>query len=288
MKDIFIFKIIFDSFKDFRKDEGNILATSISFNFILSSIPFTVLLGSLMGYFFEYFQKSQHISSKESSVIILEYIKNIFPMVKEEALMQLFNIQNYKFPLSIIGILGLIFTSTLLFEAIKFSFLKILNTVDTHFIITRLVGFLIIFIIIIISFFLENFLSLFIFELQSYLTNIEILNWLLKTFEVYGFVISLGVTIIFSFTLYYIFIRIFARYKSYSIKTILIGSLFFSIIWNLLKNVYTIYLSKVSYLNVIYGSFTSLVIIFIWVYITTTLFLFSLELIKNIHKKMDY
>ena len=288
MKNIFIFKIIINSFKDFRNDEGNILATSISFNFILSSIPFTVLLGSLMGYFFEYFQNTQNISTKESSVVILEYIKNIFPMVKEEALMQLFNIQNYKLPLSIIGIIGLIFTSTLLFEAIKFSFLKILNTVDTHFLITRLVGFLIIFIIIIISFFLENFLSLFIYELQSYLKNIAFLNWILKTFEVYGFVISLGVTIIFSFILYYTFIRIFARYKSYSTKTILIGSLFFSIIWNLLKNIYTIYLSKVSYLNVIYGSFTSLVIIFIWVYITTILFLFSLELIKNIHKELDY
>ncbi|TYB31017.1 MAG: YihY/virulence factor BrkB family protein [Candidatus Mcinerneyibacterium aminivorans] len=288
MKNIFVIKILINSFSDFRKDEGNILATSISFNFILSSIPFTVLLGSLMGYFFEYFQKTQNISTKESSVIILEYIKNIFPMVKEEALLQLFNIQNYKLPLSIIGIIGLIFTSTLLFEAIKYSFLKILNSADTHFLITRLVGFLIIFIIILISFFLENFLSLFIIELKTYLENISFLNWILETFEVYGFVISLGVTIIFSFTLYYTFIRIFARYKSYTFKTILMGSFFFSIIWNLFKNIYTIYLSKVSYLNLIYGSFTSLVIIFIWVYFTTTLFLFSLELIKNIHKEIDY
>lgn len=282
-----IFRILINSLSDFRKDECDILASSISYNFLLSSIPFLILLGSIMGYFFEYIQEIQNLQSVEAAEIILNYIKNIFPMVKEEALSNLFNIKNYKFPLSIIGIICLFFTSTLLFEIIKHSFIKILDAKDTHFIITRLVGLLVIFIIIIISFFLENFLSIIVSKIESSLEEIAVIKWFLELFEVYGFLISLIVTFIFGFILYYTFIRIFAREKNYSKKSIIIGSLFYSVVWNLFKYIYSFYLSKVKYLNIIYGSFTSFIIIFIWVYLTSLLFLYSLELIKNTHNEMD-
>jgi len=283
-----IFRIIIKSIRDFIKDEGTILAGSISFNFLLSSIPFIILLGSLMGYTFEYLQNIYEINSIESSEIILNYIRNIFPMVKDEALNQLFNIKNYRFPLSIIGFFGLLFTSTLLFEVIKHSFIKILKCkLSPHFLIARLVGFLVIFIIIIISFFLENIFSIFFDKMTMMVEKVSFAGKLLQTIEIYGFLISFVVTALFSFILYYIFIRIFARDKNYSLFTIGAGTLFFSLTWNAFKYIYTFYLSKVTYLNIIYGSFTSIVIIFIWVYFTSVLFLVSIEVIKNTHLEKD-
>lgn len=270
--------------ESFDKDGCVILASSISFNFLLSFIPFLILLGALMGVIIDYIGSFHNISTDQIAATTFESLRTIFPAINEQTLKEFFNIRQYKTSLGAIGLSTLFLSSTLLFNIIKNAFYIIFQGKKTHMIFARLFGMLFIVGLVVFTFFLQYFFSLllpFLTDLSQKLpaitTTIESIRSQTSFFNAIG-------STVFIIIIFFMLFGIFARKASIHFKSIMIGALLFSFLWNLAKHAFTIYLTKLSSISIIYGSIAWLIVIIIWVYYSAVLLLFSLEFIKSINE----
>ncbi len=237
-----------------------------------------------MGVIIDYIGSFHNISTDQIAATTFESLRTIFPAINEQTLKEFFNIRQYKTSLGAIGLSTLFLSSTLLFNIIKNAFYIIFQGKKTHMIFARLFGMLFIVGLVVFTFFLQYFFSLllpFLTDLSQKLpaitTTIESIRSQTSFFNAIG-------STVFIIIIFFMLFGIFARKASIHFKSIMIGALLFSFLWNLAKHAFTIYLTKLSSISIIYGSIAWLIVIIIWVYYSAVLLLFSLEFIKSINE----
>lgn len=283
----FIPRTLINTIKSFDSDGCVMLASSISFNFLLSFIPFLILLGSLMGIIIDYIGTFHHISIDQIASTTFESLKTIFPALNESTLKEFFNIHHYKTSLGAIGLSTLFLSSSLLFNTLKNAFYIIYKGKKTHMIFARLFGMLFIVGLVVITFFLHYLLSLLMPFLQDLSDKIPAVTTTIHSIRSHTVVFNTIGSTLFIILLFFLLFGIFARKASIHGKSIFIGSLLFALLWNIAKNVFTVYLTKISSISIIYGSIAWLIVIIIWVYYSAVLLLFCLEFIKSLNESFQ-
>ncbi|HQI05967.1 MAG TPA: hypothetical protein PL195_11970, partial [bacterium] len=77
-------RVLWETGYGFYVDDGFTFAAAISFYFMLSFIPFLILLGATTGYVIDYVQNIQNLTNEEMAVYIMNYLNAAIPFLSEK------------------------------------------------------------------------------------------------------------------------------------------------------------------------------------------------------------
>ncbi len=278
IRDIKVLRVIIKTLVGFYKDDGFTFAAGISFYFLLSFIPFIILMSSLIGYIVEYIQVIHKLSANEMATQAINSIKTAIPYIDKNMLVSFFSIKQYRGSLGTIGGLSLLVSATLLFSTLHYAFYRVFGGKYVNFLLSRLLGVVFLITITLLMFFIHYFSILFSSVMgffKPYVPEI-ILNLFYSGNSFYSYFL----TTIVIFFLFNILIYLFTVGIKRRFFPILAGSLLFSILWTLAKHFFNFYIKDLSNMNVVYGSATWVATVILWIYYSVILLLLSMEFIK--------
>ncbi len=233
-------KIILKSIVSFVRDGGFLIASSLSFYFMLSLVPFLLFVSSILMFFVS--------GSGEYYNFLVQKITFIFPYMLKSTILSLIQPLIHKkisyFSLILYAITSLMYFYTLDVYLNKiFKSNKARSVLDLLFTYILLIG---IVMVLIVAYLGGLFLPV---EFAGRLIKKGLKYYSL--FDFLGFYIVPFLSLFFMAFLLYKFL---SREKI-SIKNTLKGALFFSLVLEVLKRLFIIYVSSVSKLNLVYGAF---------------------------------
>ncbi|WP_353683293.1 YihY/virulence factor BrkB family protein [Thermodesulfovibrio sp. 3907-1M] len=259
-------KAFISALKEFYKDEGIFLSSSLAFFSILSIIPLTMFIVNVLVNILQ-----------EERVVRFVYSKLItfFPAIELHMIKELRKILASKEVSSVSLILYGVF-SLQLFTAIEFSLNKIFKTPKKrHFIMSLLMSF---FIILLITVTVAASFAL---------------TYLIKVFHPLGFS-ELNIMLVFFLKYILPFVLMFViatlLYKILPSKKIKLSSIFTgaaitTVLIEIAKHVFSFYVVKIVKINTLYGSVSTFLAFVMWLFYGWAVFLYGAELIKNLEKK---
>jgi len=276
-------RVLFDTGWKFYIDDGFTFAAGISFYFMLSFIPFMILLGAITGYVIEYVKEVQAISSADMVQYIYEYLKIAIPFLSEKYISGFVEISNYKTSLTTIGIISLFVSATLLFSTLHYCFYRIFGGKFVNFILSRLMGVVFLLTLTFILFFL-HYLTTILSSITAFVVlHFPSVQWIVSTLTggwIYSFILStLIIVILFEVLIFY-----FTYGAGVSKRAIIIGALTFSMLWNGAKMIYDFYITELSSFSLFYGSATWIITSIFWVYYSSLILIICMEFIKALTK----
>ncbi len=277
------FLLIYNSILKFINDSGFSYSASISYYFLLSIIPFTTFSIIVLNILFKLFLHS----SSNTINLIINNLSEVVPFLTKEWIEK--NLINHTLSTSftLINLLFLPFISGVIFNMLQTIYRKVFNLPNRHLIKVQLLSSL-----FVISIILVIFISNFIFEiLHLTFTNLiyssvyinKLFIFLKKTLPLSNFIISTLSNINYiSFSIFLIFyiltIKFFLNIKVKIINQLIAATIFFTL-WSIAKFLYAIYITKITNLNLVYGSLSSIIIILSWIYYVSMTLIFSLEIL---------
>jgi len=252
------------SFKDFYKDEGVFLSSSLAFFSILSIIPLSMFIVNVLVNIIQ-----------EERVVKFVYSKLIafFPAIELHMIKELRKILAAKEVSSVSLILYGIF-SLQLFTAIEFSLNKIFKTAKKrHFIMSLLMSFFIILLITLTV--AASFTLTYIIRILEPSSELSIL---LKFF--FKYILPFVLMFVIATLLYKILPT-----KKIKLGSILIGASVTTLLIEIAKYVFAFYVLNIIKISTLYGSVSTFLALLMWLFYGWAVFLFGAELIKNIEKK---
>lgn len=276
-------RVIWETGYCFYIDDGFTFTAAVSFYFLLSFIPFLILLGATTGYVIDYIQNIQNLTNEEMTAYIVNYLNIAIPFLSEKYVSGFINISNYRASLTTIGLISLGVSATLLFSTLHYCFFKIFGGKSINFILSRLMGIVFLLTITILLFFLHYVSTIFVSVTGFITEKFPSAMWLFDITsgtKIYGFVISTFIIVLLFVILIYYFTYGIKRSK----RAILYGALLFSIMWNGAKLLYNFYITEISNFSLLYGSATWIITSVLWVYYSALMLLLSMEFIKALIK----
>jgi len=276
-------RVLFDTGWKFYIDDGFTFAAGISFYFMLSFIPFMILLGAISGYVIEYVKEVQDITSADMVQYIHDYLKIAIPFLSEKYISGFVEISNYKTSLTTIGIISLFVSATLLFSTLHYCFYRIFGGKFVNFILSRLMGVVFLLTLTFILFFL-HYLTTILSSITAFVVlHFPSMQWIVTTLTggwVYSFVLStLIIVILFEVLIFY-----FTYGAGVSKRAIIAGAVTFSVLWNGAKMIYDFYITELASFSLFYGSATWLITSIFWVYYSSLILILCMEFIKALTK----
>ena len=278
-----ILKIVWETGLGFYNDDCFTFTAAISFYFLLSFIPFLILLGASVGYAVDYIKYIENFTSDQLISYIMDSLNMAIPFLSEKYVSSVVNIANYKAGLTTVGLISLAVSATLLFSTLHYSFFKIFGGKSINFILSRLMGAVFLLTLAIVLFFVQYFLSLFLSFAGNIAQQIPVLQRIitaLSTGQSYSFAVSTVIIVV--------FFRMLISYFVYGIKLrgniVLCGALLFSVLWNTAKLLYNFYITEISNFSFIYGSATWTITSILWVYYSALILLLCMEFIKTLSR----
>jgi membrane protein len=264
-------KAIVRSFIDFFKDGGLMLAGSLSYFFMMSMIPFCLILAAILGYFLE--------GHQELVKFFTDRLISFFPSITHEITDEFTKLIWYKglgqFSLVIYALLSYQFFSAL--ESSLTAVFKVKN--KRHFTVSLILSLVII--TLIIAFILISF---------GATTAISMLKTLreffpgLKIGKITGFLIKYIVPLIL-ITLTLAAVYIILPRRKVRVVHAWWGAFFTAILLEAAKHLFTIYVVQVAQLGSIYGPLSVFIFFLLWVYYSSCIFLIGGELVHNLETK---
>ena len=274
-------KIIWETCFGFYNDDCFTFTAAISFYFLLSFIPFLILLGASVGYMVDYIKDIQQFTSEQLISYIMNSLTIAIPFLSEKYVAGLVDIANYKAGLTTVGLLSLAVSATLLFSTLHYSFFRIFGGKSINFILSRLMGVVFLLTITIVLFFAHYLTTLvlsFTGNIAQKIPLIQKVVALLSTGQTYSLAVSTIIIIVF----FWILINYFTYGIKLSKKAILCGALLFSVLWNSAKLLYNFYINEISNFSFLYGSAAWIITSIFWVYYSALILLLCMEFIKTL------
>ncbi|MFH1873949.1 MAG: YihY/virulence factor BrkB family protein [Pseudomonadota bacterium] len=260
-------KLIGKILKSFINDDCFSLASNISFCAILAVIPLMMLMMSVTGFFL----------GSQAKILndLVNEILSALPIGQEIFMQNLHAVMDTKSSLGIVGILTLFFIATVLVSAIEKSFDTIFKTNKRrNFFHSRLIGITVIFGVSLL-FFIPTVVR--IFESLFKHFHFTLPFGQLLTTDFFMFVVA--------FLAFVVGCVVIPNQKVY-IRYAAIGGLVFSIGIGVAKMFFRIYAEfAFAKYNLIYGSFTALILSIMWVYYLSNILLLSAEVVAHIQDK---
>ncbi len=268
---------------DFLDDGCLDNAAALAFYALLSFIPFLIIVGAVIGIVIDRFAGATPPAELIESA--KEYLKAFIPYLQDDLLHGFLSLSRHTASLSTIGLVSLAISASLLFSTLSTTIARIFGTKPVNFVLTRLIGVIIIVATTILLFFLHYFAAL-VFSVASLVRDhFPYLQKAVALLTGNGLLWSIALITVFLVTLFILLLRVFAVGARIPFLPILWGALAFSGLWNGAKYLFNIYITKLSSYSIIYGSATWFAAAILWVYYSMTLLLLAMELIKALHRE---
>ena len=253
-------------YEKFEKDHIWVLSSGIAFNILISIIPFLLIALTVLGVY---------IGSSDVLERISSYLYNFLPLQdvhKEKIIAQIFELAkeltNNTFLTGTIGTIALLWTMSGLFSTMR----DVLNKIfvfDGY--VNYFYGKIRDFALVLVT------LSLFLVSL--FLTSVFQIFELIST-DVFGEIIpsvyiSVSLSIAASLiTTYIMFLVLFKYIPQFRLprKVLILSTLLSTILFELMKYLYTLYVLRFSSLRRIYGAYAFIVISIFWIYYISVIF----------------
>jgi membrane protein len=268
-----ITKILKKSFLSFKEDGCLNLSAAIAFYAILSLIPFIYLLVSLVGFF---------IGSKgEVLPKVSVYINQLIPFISEHVLHEVGRINLGSGVFAWFAVVFMLWSSTLIFDSIEFSLKKVFKVERVRpFWVSKIMSLLFVPVVGLVFIFLQIFnltIDAFI-KLNNYfgITLVPI------------FLNSIGLKYIFPLLLAFLFLT-----ALYSIVTpgriffreAMIGGFISAIMMEIAKHIFGWMIIHNPNFGLVYGSLNTIILMILWIFYASAIFLFCAEIISAYQKK---
>jgi len=266
-----------------KSDEDHIwvLSSGIAFNLIICAIPFTLIIFSILGIYL----------TKESTMHGIEhYLRNFVGLTPElhdkinnVVFSRVDEISANKTLTAIIGTLGILWTSSGLFSTIRDVLNRIFKTkMEIFYVWGKLkdIGM----VLLTTLFFVLSLISSF---LVSTLRGIDkdYLGNTLRSWGFFHYVIPFIIGLIFSFLMFYVIYKL-VPHGHIKNKVVLVSSVCSTILWELLKIIFTIYLVNFSNFTAIYGAYGAVVAVIFWIYYSSFAFVAGAEIGQLYNEKL--
>ncbi|MCX7958035.1 MAG: YihY/virulence factor BrkB family protein [Deltaproteobacteria bacterium] len=278
-KEIFYaIRILYQSVMDLIKDNGMIYAAATSFYFLLSFFPVILLIVYVSVQTLGFVYKGINVS--EISSQLFRYIKEVLPFLPDNIVTELSKIIRSSKSVGIAGLVALMFSSTAVAESLIQAARTIFNAQKAHFVLAK---------ILTISVFIGVGILLALFlAVTSFVSNLMMHNFpaIYKFVSVYkgNILFSTIIPVILIFLSYVVITYLLIPVKRRMDVISRVG-VFFTFFFMLAKILYGYYLKNITKMTVFYGSISALVVLILWVFYITTLYLISLEIIKNMSQR---
>ena len=276
----------------FDKDDCVTLSLSVSFVFLLSIIPFTTLsiliFDLVKGFFISNAAWANNISE-----ILAEEINHIIPFVSKNWIQaHVINPDAYG-SFKAINFLMLPIISGLFFKSLETSYRKIFQLPPRHLVFGQ-AFYVIISVFAGLLFFMSNFiwiiLSTIISHILTAINNFtaisdtpyvnQVTELAMSVFTSHRInLLSILVLIVF----YLVTIKLFLNVKI-RLRHRLVSAVIFCVLWILARHLFSVYISHITEVNVLYGSLSSVIVILMWIFYSSLALLFSVEILYALHK----
>jgi len=256
-----------DLLKKFRRDNAFFLARGLAFDVLVCLIPAVFLLFILFGFLFD--------SQKETIQYMTTYMKPMIPFSSQQVLRSLFSVVKAKKILGLVGIIGLLWTLSRVFGSIRTVLDAVFEVREGRGIIQGKI-FDLKMMFLSTLFFLATFLVTSIFSLLKDVSP-QILETKFFYLGIRGELLSLLLAFFFTFCLFF-FLYKFIPYRGMDTKGAIYAALGASILWEVAKQGFRVYLFNVVDLGKVYGSFGLLFALAFWVYYSCIVFILGAEM----------
>jgi len=256
--------------KIIRKPVMSILPGQLAFSFVLTIIPIIALVAIIA---------SSFSISLES---ITKFISDTFPVAVSELLLPLINGRGFDFSILVFlitafflasgGAYSIITACDVIYKVKQNDRLSSIKKRVKSFIMTFLLLTLIMFMIIVPAFgdtILEFIRGLEVFD--KFGDEIMVVYFILK-FPFSFFLIYFNLKIIYTM----------APSKDIKSETVTSGSIFTTILWMFISQVYSFWVTNFAHYDILYGSISNIIILLMWVYILSYVFVIGLVMNKGI------
>jgi membrane protein len=253
--------------KKFQRDNAFFLARGLAFDVLVCLIPALFLLFVLFGFLFD--------SSRETIQYMSSYMKSMIPFSQQQVLRNLFSVVKNQKVLGVLGGIGIVWTLSRLFASIR-------TVLDTVFEVKKGRGFLRgkifdlkmmgVGSLFLLATVLVTSLSSLVKQASPQALGVKFLY-----LGVRGELSILFLGFVFTVCLFF-FLYKFVPHQRIQNREALYAALAASVLWELAKQVFRFYLLNVADWNKVYGSFTLLFALILWVYYSCIVFILGAEM----------
>lgn len=257
-----MFRILRFAGLEFYKDDGLNLAAGLSFFAILSTIPMALIVVSVLG----------HILGQQDQVFeaFRKWVQGTIPQVQPEFIAFLRQLIDKKVTSGWIGFGFLFFVASLLFTNIEHILDKVLKTSKKR------------------NFWHSRVFSILLLIITAFLFFIPSqLNLLTQSLPVHGLILKISrifygdLTYFIGHGIIFFLLLEFVPNQSMPRKKILFGGVLFAFFTVLARQVFRWYMSlALERYTFVYGSLTLLVVLVVWIYYLSVLFIFCSEVVS--------
>jgi len=257
--------------KKFDDDHGFFLSSGITFNLLICLVPFILLLLGLLGtYLYSYREVLNHIQ---------RYFENVFPSLDPRIMKNILRIIRDRKIVGILGIGGLVWTSTWVFSSLRTA-LNIVFQVEKGRSILRGKAIDLLMILLAGTFlFISMVFTSVITLVQGYR-----FSPFLDLGPIIRLILKYLVPFFFTFWMCFLVYEIIPN-KKIQVRTALQAAFFTSLLWEVAKQLFGWYILHLGRFSMVYGSLSTLVIFFLWIYYSSAILLLGGEVAFLLEKR---
>jgi len=257
--------------KKFDGDHGFFLSSGITFNLLICLVPFILLLLGLLGtYLYSYREVLNHIQ---------RYFENVFPSLDPRIMKNILRIIRDRKIVGILGIGGLVWTSTWVFSSLRTA-LNIVFQVEKGRSILRGKAIDLLMILLAGTFlFISMVFTSVITLVQGYR-----FSPFLDLGPIIRLILKYLVPFFFTFWMCFLVYEIIPN-KKIQVRTALQAAFFTSLLWEVAKQLFGWYILHLGRFSMVYGSLSTLVIFFLWIYYSSAILLLGGEVAFLLEKR---
>ncbi len=255
-----------------RTKEADILflASGLAFNGIFALVPIMLLLASAIGVYFK--------SSSLGVQHLQDILAAVFPpqpfaqQIQNSILNIVSDIVVYRTSLGVFGVLVLVWTVTSLFDAIRSVLHQVYALKRTQGLLKSLLhdlGFVVLAFIFFIAINLATWVSSLVQRLVKEIPALSGLS--MPQLNTY---VPTTVVVVLSAVMFYILYRYMTDEKPPNAAAIA-STVTSTVLWVVSGKVFAVYLTSISNIATVYGSYTFLVVLLFWIYFTSLIFVFG-------------
>ena len=279
------YNLLATSLKKFIKDDCVTLSLSVSFVFLLSIIPFTTLsiliFDLVKGFFF-----ANAAWAANTSEILAEEVNHIIPFVSKEWIkVHVVNSDAYG-SFKTINFLMLPIISGLIFKSLETSYRRIFQLPPRHLVFGQ-AFYVIITVFAGLLFFMSNFIWIILSTVGSHILNAinntpyvnQVSKLAMDHFTSHRINLLSAVVLI---AFYLVTIKLFLNVKI-RLRYRLASAVVFCLLWIVARKLFSLYISHITEVNLLYGSLSSVIVILMWIFYSSLALLFSVEMLYALH-----
>jgi membrane protein len=256
------FGLFWRALRKFNDDHGFFLSSGITFNLLICLIPMSLLLLAIGG---TYLQSDREVFGQ-----LRRYFENAVPSTDPRIMRNILRIIRDRKIVGMLGIAGLVWTSTWVFSSIRIAF-------DTIFQVKKRGGLWgkTIDLVMIVSAATFMIISM---TLTSGMTFIQghYFGHLLAMGPTFRFVLKYVIPFFFTFWMSFLMYKIVPN-RNIRFKTALQAALFTSLLWEVAKQLFGWYVLHSEKFSMVYGSLGTIAVFFLWIYYSSAILLLGGE-----------